>query len=146
MGDWSALNRLGPVAVAAIHLRAELRCAYCAGWTLLGHRQVDHVVPRADGGEDVPENLVLACRRCNCGRDGADILPLRARLAGRTRAQVRASIRCQTAIPIGPGSALHATAIERAWLWWPDQMLRRMRAREAHRVRECMSFFDGVAA
>ena len=25
MGDWSALNRLGPVAVAAIHLRADLR-------------------------------------------------------------------------------------------------------------------------
>ena len=29
------------------------------------HLHVDHIVPRAAGGEDIAENLVTACVRCN---------------------------------------------------------------------------------
>ena len=148
MGDWSALNRLGPVAVAAIHLRADLRCTYCAAdlkRTPLRFRQTDHVISRRDGGSDDPSNLVFACHRCNIGRAG-QLLPLRAALRGRTEAQVRAEIRRQTSIPIGPGSEIHAAAIERAWQWWPDQLLRRERARVAWRTRQCFEYFEAVAA
>jgi hypothetical protein len=153
VGDWSALNRLGPVAVAAIHLRADLRCTYCAAdltKTPLRFRQTDHVIPRRDGGTDEPANLVLACHKCNVGRGTGDgLLPLRAALRGRTEAQVRAEIRRQTSIPIGPGSEIHAAAIERAWQWWPDQLLRRTRARRAWCERQCFEYFEaagGLAA
>jgi hypothetical protein len=48
--------------------RAEHRCEYCR----LSQRhlpystfQVEHVRPRKHGGSDEPENLALACERCN---------------------------------------------------------------------------------
>lgn len=41
------------------------RCAYC-GWILrFNTSSIDHVRSRYWGGSDEPENLVLACRRCN---------------------------------------------------------------------------------
>lgn len=47
--------------------RANHRCEYChapepAFNTLF---EVEHIVPVARGGEDVSENLALACRACN---------------------------------------------------------------------------------
>lgn len=51
-------------------------CAYCGILTDPGDRlsrrapQVDHVIPRIQGGSDAPENLVLACRRCNARKGG----------------------------------------------------------------------------
>lgn len=27
--------------------------------------EADHIIPRADGGPDTPENLQAACKRCN---------------------------------------------------------------------------------
>lgn len=30
--------------------------------------QVDHVIPKADGGGDDPENLAAACQKCNGGK------------------------------------------------------------------------------
>ena len=36
-------------------------CAYCGDVAT----QVDHVVPRVDGGSDALDNLVASCRRCN---------------------------------------------------------------------------------
>jgi len=45
--------------------RDNYRCMYCGAQ----HRQAgltrDHVVPRAQGGKDVWENVVAACGRCN---------------------------------------------------------------------------------
>ena len=49
------------------------RCAYCGRRTELvpghafhpGSPTLDHVVPLSRGGADHPENLVLACYRCN---------------------------------------------------------------------------------
>lgn len=148
MGDWSALNRLGPVAVAAIHLRADLRCTWCGSGlarTPVRLRHTDHVIPRREGGKDIASNLILACHRCNIGR-GDGLLPLRAQLRGRTEAQVRAEIARQTSIAIGPGSEIHARAVAAAWRWWPDQLLRRSRARAAYNTRQCFAFFQGVAA
>jgi 5-methylcytosine-specific restriction endonuclease McrA len=39
------------------------RCTYCADE--VGPFEVDHVVPRIKGGENILENVVVACRRCN---------------------------------------------------------------------------------
>ena len=36
-------------------------CAYCGDEAT----QVDHVIPRVDGGTDDLDNLVACCRRCN---------------------------------------------------------------------------------
>lgn len=46
-------------------------CFYC-GLALNPYRNfsIDHVVPKSRGGSDDPDNLVPACRRCNC-RKGA---------------------------------------------------------------------------
>lgn len=45
-------------------------CAYCFNKMTLDRGQplsatIDHVVPRMDGGQDVRENFVAACRTCN---------------------------------------------------------------------------------
>lgn len=40
-------------------------CAYC-GKALDGDdATVDHVIAKANGGTDDPDNLIAACRRCN---------------------------------------------------------------------------------
>lgn len=43
------------------------QCAYCHTPTLItgGRPVVDHIVPRAAGGQTVPENLCPACHACN---------------------------------------------------------------------------------
>ena len=51
-------------------------CHYCKGPA----GQVDHVLPRAQGGMDTADNLVAACRACN-RRKGARIVPPPARIA-----------------------------------------------------------------
>ena len=56
---------------ARLGFRASFRCEYCdrdllasvdtLWWTL----EVDHLVPRAAGGDDAIDNLVFACIQCN---------------------------------------------------------------------------------
>jgi hypothetical protein len=38
------------------------------------HATLDHLVPRSRGGLDVPDNIVVACHRCNCSK-GSKICP-----------------------------------------------------------------------
>lgn len=150
---WSALNTLGPTRVAAIHLRAvppghepcDIRCTYCARFVYPVERQVDHVVPRARGGGDDASNLVLACADCNAKRRPGEVPP-RVRRAGRTLADIRAEVRRQTRIDIGPGSAIYERALEYAREVWPEQFERRARARDAYLEREALRFFEEVAA
>jgi 5-methylcytosine-specific restriction endonuclease McrA len=51
----AALNR------RAVFARDSGRCQYCG----VPAESIDHVVPRAKGGEHVWENVVAACRPCN---------------------------------------------------------------------------------
>lgn len=64
--DW-----ITPVRRRAIYLRDGFTCQYC-GKDLHGvePRQVtlDHLVPQNDGGDHRNENLITACRTCNCAR------------------------------------------------------------------------------
>jgi hypothetical protein len=46
---------------------ASERCGYCQSaekWLGIAH-EVEHVVPTAEGGETVRDNVWIACRRCN---------------------------------------------------------------------------------
>jgi 5-methylcytosine-specific restriction endonuclease McrA len=63
--------------VKRISERDGMRCTYCgcklhhrafnpnADWTVPGYAQIEHVVPRSQGGSSSLENLVLSCRSCN---------------------------------------------------------------------------------
>lgn len=48
--------------------RDGFRCRYCGASAASTILHVDHVVPEASGGEDLPENLVTACADCNGGK------------------------------------------------------------------------------
>lgn len=65
----SLSKRLGRVA-RQIKARDSHRCVYCGATaeTSGAHLHLDHLTPRAAGGEDVATNLVLACRSCNSAR------------------------------------------------------------------------------
>jgi 5-methylcytosine-specific restriction endonuclease McrA len=60
----------------AVYLRDSFRCVYCLT-DLHGAdpRDVtlDHVVAKVDGGSNKPENLITACRHCNCSRQDAPL-------------------------------------------------------------------------
>ena len=51
-----------------IFKRDGFRCRYCGKTTMETVLHVDHVVPRAGGGTDDPENLITACQACNLGK------------------------------------------------------------------------------
>lgn len=66
----SLRKRLGARLARALDERDGGACVYC-GRTAEesgAHLQLDHLTPRSAGGEDAPENLVTACRRCNSAR------------------------------------------------------------------------------
>ncbi len=79
-GVWPEINRLlsrpGTMKAAssqrlddadrlAVWIRDEGVCAYCGDQTTIDDFQADHVVPKAQGGSDDPENLACACEPCN---------------------------------------------------------------------------------
>jgi hypothetical protein len=48
--------------------RDQYTCRFCgasAPWVLL---EIDHVIPRSEGGTDAPENLQVLCVDCNAGK------------------------------------------------------------------------------
>jgi hypothetical protein len=47
-----------------IRLQQKDKCAYC-GKNLSGRGEIDHKIPISRGGSDWPDNLALACRKCN---------------------------------------------------------------------------------
>jgi hypothetical protein len=57
--------------------RDGFTCAYCNRKTPDVVLEVDHIIPRAEGGDDELENLVTACWDCNRGK-GATLLDSRA--------------------------------------------------------------------
>lgn len=88
------------------HLRFEVykrdgfRCVYC-GWTRPqdpkedpeNRLELDHIVPRAEGGRDELTNLVTSCRTCNAGKWYINLMnflpPLDKWLIKRTRVKRR---------------------------------------------------------
>lgn len=59
-------RRLGfPVSRRTVLARDHYTCQYCGARPVRSELTLDHVLPRARGGETVWENVVAACRRCN---------------------------------------------------------------------------------
>lgn len=56
--------------MSQIHARDGHRCQYCGATELESGAKLhlDHLTPRSRGGLDAAENLVTACRSCNCSR------------------------------------------------------------------------------
>lgn len=51
-----------------VEARADGRCEYCRRYQeLIGDSffEIEHIIPLARGGQTTPDNLALACRRCN---------------------------------------------------------------------------------
>ena len=50
---------------ARIYIRDKYRCQYCGDHRHASDLTLDHILPRAQGGEATPQNLVTACIKCN---------------------------------------------------------------------------------
>ncbi len=50
-----------------VRQRARYLCEYCHSPEYLspGRFTIDHIMPQSLGGSDEPDNLALACHRCN---------------------------------------------------------------------------------
>ncbi|MFQ5554877.1 MAG: HNH endonuclease [Acidimicrobiia bacterium] len=70
-----------PLNRRAVFLRDQHSCQYC------GHaaENIDHVVPKSQGGLHTWENVVASCRRCNTKKGGRT--PRQAELSLRRRPQ-----------------------------------------------------------
>ena len=61
---------------AQMLVEQDYRCAHC-GCVMItephhpNSATLDHIIPRARGGTDIPDNLVVACMRCNSTRKHA---------------------------------------------------------------------------
>lgn len=53
-----------------IYARDNHRCQYCGRWFPTSELSLDHVVPRAQGGQTTWDNLVCACVDCNVRKGG----------------------------------------------------------------------------
>lgn len=52
-----------------VYQRDKFCCQYCGRKFPMAQLSYDHVVPRANGGRTIWENIVTACRRCNSKKD-----------------------------------------------------------------------------
>lgn len=54
---------------SVIYYKTNGHCAYCGEWLdPFSSWTVDHVIPKASGGTDDIDNLVAACKPCNCAK------------------------------------------------------------------------------
>lgn len=67
----SASQGITPRLRFEILRRDGFACRYCGATADETQLHVDHLVPRALGGDDHPTNLVAACRDCNLGKGSA---------------------------------------------------------------------------
>lgn len=58
-------NRETTMKRARIYIRDRYRCQYCGEHRHAKDLTLDHIYPRAQGGEATPQNLVTACVKCN---------------------------------------------------------------------------------
>jgi 5-methylcytosine-specific restriction endonuclease McrA len=49
-------------------IHCQTRVSVPVDWNEPAHATLEHIVPRALGGSDEPENLAVACQRCNQGK------------------------------------------------------------------------------
>jgi 5-methylcytosine-specific restriction endonuclease McrA len=54
-----------PLSNVALFQRDNFQCLYCGDYFFASQLSRDHVRPTSRGGEDVWENVVASCKRCN---------------------------------------------------------------------------------
>jgi 5-methylcytosine-specific restriction endonuclease McrA len=59
-------RRSVPLSRRAVFMRDNHRCQYCGS----SAENIDHVIPKVQGGQHRWENVVAACRRCNTRKGG----------------------------------------------------------------------------
>lgn len=52
-----------------LYKRDDGKCSYCGKEISQHEATIDHIIPKAQGGKTVWENVALSCRRCNCLKD-----------------------------------------------------------------------------
>lgn len=60
----------------AILHRDGFTCVYCKKVLSVRAAQLDHIIPRKDGGASIATNLVTCCGPCNLGRQHDKLDPL----------------------------------------------------------------------
>jgi hypothetical protein len=123
---WSSLAVLGPVRRCALLLRGGLCCAWCGVELTRETAEIDHVVPRRDGGRDDNGNLVGACSACNLDRPEGWTWPAELELPIDRRA----------------GRALAL----RWYQWLPARDAAQRAGRERRRLRALVAHAEAVAA
>jgi 5-methylcytosine-specific restriction endonuclease McrA len=59
---------VSPVTLDELIGRDSERCVWCGRQVWRSDLNVEHLMPRARGGQTRPENLAVACKRCNRDR------------------------------------------------------------------------------
>ena len=69
------VNGIGPNSLLVVRFkvfkRDGFRCVYCGRAPLLDESvllELEHLIPRSQGGTNEMENLVTSCRECNIGK------------------------------------------------------------------------------
>lgn len=71
---WAGLLELDPVPESVRYqvLKRDRRCQLCGAGPELGPLQIDHIVPRSQGGPNDMTNLQVLCALCNRGKSNRD--------------------------------------------------------------------------
>lgn len=74
--SWRSTRAISPATRCAILHRDGFECVYCHAKLEVKGAQLDHILPRKDGGASVPTNLVTCCGSCNNARQHDRISPI----------------------------------------------------------------------
>jgi 5-methylcytosine-specific restriction endonuclease McrA len=68
----ASISRSDTVDLVALYEADGMKCHYCGIKLTHGHPQFkpthDHIIPISQGGEHTEENIVAACKACNCSK------------------------------------------------------------------------------
>lgn len=76
--SWRSTRAIAASTRCAILHRDGFACVYCGVPLPVKGAQLDHLIPRKDGGSNKPTNLVACCGPCNNARQHNQLSPLAA--------------------------------------------------------------------
>ncbi len=109
----------------SIFLRGKERCAWCGCPLTKDNFEVDHIIPRALGGTNKPNNLCAACSDCNGSRwhkEQPEELPK--------------AVTEQAETPITAGDRYKARTLAIEWYPWYEERCRKNREKQVERDRK----------
>jgi len=75
-------NRVKKIKIKLSRNNELYCCVFCGKEFIISELTIDHIIPKSKGGSNNINNLVLACRPCNEGRDVANFMEYRMWKAG----------------------------------------------------------------